>query len=171
MVSCLIRAECSNANNHNPAESSRQYSSVHGSGYKASQLDSSRAWCAKQNQAGEWMQIDADEPLFVGGVITQGRLDKYDQWVTEYQVQTSNDGSSWDTIGTFSGNSDRNTKVKHMFAKPVAAKSVRFVVNKWKSHISMRAALVVCAGWFPRPLARCRSRSLLSVPTGLLLKI
>ena len=91
------------------------------------------------------MQINADKLLDVGGVITQGRRDA-DQWVTEYQVKTTKDGSTWTSVGTFSGNSDRNTKVKQMFAKPVEAKAVRFVVKKWRDHACMRAALLVCPG-------------------------
>ena len=116
------------------------------------------------------MQINADEPLAVGGVITQGRRDA-DQWVTEYQVKTTKDGSTWTSVGTFSGNSDRNTKVKQMFAKPVEAKSVRFVVKRWRGVVCMRAALLLCPGLCPGPLnARCPGR-LLMVPIGRLLAI
>ena len=116
------------------------------------------------------MQINADEPLAVGGVITQGRRDA-NQWVTEYQVKTTKDGSTWTSVGTFSGNSDRNTKVKQMFAKPVEAKAVRFVVKEWRGFICMRAALLLCPGLCPGPLnARCPAR-LLMVPIGRLLAI
>ena len=146
--------ECRNAVNYNPDESSRQYSGYSSSSWRYSQLDhSSRCWIARYARAGEWMQINAGKLLAVGGVITQGRRDS-DQWVTEYQVQTTKDGSTWTSVGTFSGNRDRNTKVKRMFAKPVDAKSVRFVVQKFWNGVAMRAALVVCPGpWPRRPLS------------------
>ena len=59
----------------NPSEASRTYSSV-ASDHRYSQLHSlhySAAWVAGTNTQGQWMEIDASEPMYILGVITQGR--------------------------------------------------------------------------------------------------
>ena len=55
---------------------SRSYSSNAVPNYIYSLLDDSIAfmsWSAFSNQAGEWMQMDAGEPMHIHGIITQGR--------------------------------------------------------------------------------------------------
>merc|ERR1711871_690695 len=47
----------------------------------------------------------------ISAVVTQGRYDS-DQWVTSYQLEHSI-GGSWRNLGTFIGNSDRDSKVQH----------------------------------------------------------
>ena len=110
-------------------------------------LDSAQAWTAGQQQAGQWMQIDAGVELYVVGVATQARTNCCNQWVTSYRVQTSTDGNSWAYVGgTFSGNGYTNSyqKVTNSFAA-VRARYVRIVVQTWSGHISMRAAALTCA--------------------------
>ena len=48
-------------------------------------------------------------------VQTKGRADT-DQWVTSYNLQGTKDGVNWTTIGSYSGNSDRNTTVSNAVA-------------------------------------------------------
>ena len=51
------------------------------------------AWSARKNDANQWLQIDLiSYYIKVTHIATQGRdSDKYDQWVTEYKLQYSND--------------------------------------------------------------------------------
>ena len=132
----------------NPVENKRSYSSVHdnnaiGTGHAQSMLDSGQAWSAKTNAVDQWMQIDLGALKPVTGVVTQGRTDA-DQWVTGYTISTSTDGSTWTPVNSaqkFSGNTDRNTKVEHVFSS-VSALYVRFNVQSWHNHISMRAGFI-----------------------------
>lgn len=141
-------------NLENPPETARQYSSrfgddAVGSGHARSTVDSSQAWSAKRNQAGEWLQIDLGTKQEVVGTVIQGRAD-YDQWVSKYQVEYSIDGSMWwavrdnnSSICHFKGTSDRSSKVRNFFPSPVFAQYIRFVVQDWFKHISMRAGVLV----------------------------
>ncbi|MBW02386.1 putative carboxypeptidase X1, partial [Eschrichtius robustus] len=54
------------------------------------------AWCAEQQDAKPWLQVDARHPTRFSGIITQGRnsIWRYD-WVTSYKVQFSNDSLTW----------------------------------------------------------------------------
>jgi len=74
------------------------------------------SWCAKTNQVGEWIMVDLGKVCLVFAVLTQGR-GSWDlgQWVTRYSLQHSNDRYYFADIGTFSGNSDSNTVVRHDF--------------------------------------------------------
>jgi len=90
------------------------------------------------------MQIDLGSLNSVAGVVTQGRQNG-DQWVTGYTVSTSTDGSTWTPVNNgqqLSGNTDKITKVQHVFSS-VSARYVRFYVKTWHSHISMRAGVII----------------------------
>ena len=52
------------------------------------------AWCAKKNDANQWLQIDLGTPTTVTKVATQGRQDS-SEWVTSYSLSYSLTGSYW----------------------------------------------------------------------------
>ena len=53
----------------------------------------SGAWAAATNNADQWLQIDlGDNDTQITRVATQGRDDGYNQWVTNYKLQYSDDG-------------------------------------------------------------------------------
>ena len=54
-------------------------------------------WSAKTNDANQWIQVDFGDMKSVSGIVMQGRSD-YDQWVTKYKVQYSNDGVTWQFV-------------------------------------------------------------------------
>ena len=95
------------------------------------------------------MQIDLGDIYVVTGVVTRGRRSNtLAQWVTSYNVSTSVDGILFDMVKNggkaFTGNSDQNTRVRHDFQRAVpTARFVRFTVETWHIHISMRAAVYV----------------------------
>ncbi|XP_035672286.1 adipocyte enhancer-binding protein 1-like [Branchiostoma floridae] len=92
--------------------------------------------------------VDVGAETTVAGVITQGRAGA-DQWVTSYKLRFSRDGITWstylDNLGrdrVFSGNSDRDTEVRHLLEPPVTARYVRFWPQAWNSHLSMRVEVL-----------------------------
>jgi len=125
----------------------RDYSSVYGNnrkgtGHARSMLDSDQAWSAARNTIGEWMQIDLGKESCVSGVITQRRKNS-GQRVTSYKLSYSTDGSSFTELSQVFSANDANdeSKVTHSFAA-VQARYVRFIVQTWEHHISMRAAVI-----------------------------
>ena len=51
-----------------------------------------RSWTARTNDVNQWLQIDLGrQHTRVTGVATQGKIN-YEEWVTKYKVQYSNDG-------------------------------------------------------------------------------
>ena len=105
-------------------------------------LDSDQAWSAARNTIGEWMQIDLGKESCVSGVITQRRKN-HGQRVTSYKLAYSTDGSSFTELSQVFSANDANddSKVTNSFAA-VQARYVRFIVQTWEHHISMRAALI-----------------------------
>ena len=132
--------------------SMRNASSVHGDrglNYKLqkcgnSMIDSSGGWCSKHNKVGQWIQLDNGKIGSISGIITQGRKDA-DQWIKSFKVKYKDEGGSWwDVDGkTFTGNSDRNTKVTTTFSKSVRARYIRIYPQTWNKHMSMRVDMFV----------------------------
>ena len=48
-------------------------------------------WSALKNDFNQWLQVDLGSYARVTGVATQGR-NAYDEWVTKYRLQYSDDG-------------------------------------------------------------------------------
>jgi len=137
----------------NPAEAERSYSTVYnndrkGTGHARSMLNAHQAWSAKVNRKGQWMSMDLGQARKVWGVLTQGRgRGRWtNQYVKNYKVQYSLDGSTWkDVNGLFyAGQGDEPSKT--VFPQgPVLARYVKLVVETWNSHVSMRAAAMTLA--------------------------
>lgn len=110
------------------------------------------AWSSRRNDGNQWLQIDLfDETSQVTGVATQGRFD-WNQWVTKYRLQYSVDGVTFQFYKEqgqsankeFTGNTDRNTIVRHDLNPPITARFIRFRPVSWVGHISMRVELYGC---------------------------
>eukprot|EP01047_Picozoa_sp_COSAG01_P047106 COSAG01_NODE_4471_length_4996_cov_2.220339_2_plen_763_part_00 len=138
----------------NPAYDKHKYSSIwtkspKGHNFGRGRLNSPQAWSAGTNRKGEWWQVDVGPGLEVVGVLTQGRTKpNQNQKVTAYNVSISLDGKTWTPVDggkVFPGNvgSTPNTIVTTTFAKPVVARYVRIIVQRWTVHISMRAAVSI----------------------------
>ena len=129
----------------NPSECDRAYSSVWsyeacGIGHARSMLDSSQAWSALENTAGQWMRLDAGSALLVYGVRVQGR-DNHGQRVTAFTVQHGTDDSTWSDVDGGAAFTDASGNLDALFATPVMAQYIRITVVSWQGHISMRAGL------------------------------
>ncbi|XP_020628623.1 EGF-like repeat and discoidin I-like domain-containing protein 3 [Orbicella faveolata] len=112
------------------------------------------AWIAKVNDLHQWFQIDLRVEANVTFVATQGRYADLYQRVTQYKLQYSKDGLSFqiykqpgeNSSKVFVGNSDQNTVVKHPLIPPIEARYIRLIPTVWNHHISMRMELYGCFG-------------------------
>ena len=99
---------------------SSQYSPNHAAsrGRLNLKVDGSKqgAWAVAKGDANPWLQIDLLSQHTVTGVATQGRDGLYQQWVTEYKLQYSNDGVNFQYYKKSGDNAD---KVLHVYTKPL----------------------------------------------------
>merc|ERR1719419_267315 len=86
--------------------------------------------------------VDLMTSYLVTGVVTQGNTHG-SQWVTNYSVQTSDDGHIWVSQGAFVGNFDGQRLCKVRFSKPVLARFVKFTVVNYHGHPSMKVDVLV----------------------------
>uniref|UniRef100_A0A672UGE5 Uncharacterized protein n=1 Tax=Strigops habroptila TaxID=2489341 RepID=A0A672UGE5_STRHB len=110
-------------------------------------------WCAGQEDAGQWLEVDARGLTNFTGVITQGlnSIWTYD-WVTSYKVQVSNDTYTWHPCrnGTeeavFPGNKDPETPVLNVLPEPVVGRYLRINPQTWfpNGTICLRAEVLGC---------------------------
>lgn len=135
----------------NPAEGQRSYSSTHnnaraGTGLAVSMLDSPASWSTGVHTGVQWMQMDLGRNRYVSQIVSRGRGDVTNQWVTQYKVQHSTDGITFAEVpAVFEGNHDPGTKVYAALPEPVLARYVRLVPTAWFNYMSMRAAVVEVA--------------------------
>lgn len=138
----------------NPPELSRSYSTVWngqsaGVGYARSMIDSDQAWSAGFNRKGEWLLLDLDSDVFVGGLAIQGRGD---QWVKTYSVQfwldgeTSSDEKHVDdgSVFTVSKSFATGDYQQIYFETGVSGRYFKILPQSWASHISMRSGIMMC---------------------------
>jgi len=98
-------------------------------------------WCGKNGQNNEII-VDMTTSYIVTGVATQGRGD-YDQWVTSYSIETSEDGNYWQKHGRFEGNFDRDTICESRLDLPVLARLVRLSDMEYYGTACMRLDVLV----------------------------
>ena len=74
-------------------------SSFYSSGTEAwkGRLNGNTAWCAKNNAAYDWLQIDMGTLKLVCGVGVQGKESGTDEWTETFKVHLSVDGVTWTT--------------------------------------------------------------------------
>jgi len=81
---------------------------------KVGVASSTGSWAARSN-ANQWLQVDlGNYYTTVSGVATQGR-DVYSQWVKQYKLQYSNDGTSFQYYREQGQNTDK-VGVAHIFS-------------------------------------------------------
>ncbi|XP_037553064.1 lactadherin isoform X2 [Nematolebias whitei] len=111
------------------------------------------AWSPAQNNRSEWIQVDLGKTKRLTGIITQGAKDfGVVQFVSEFKVVFSHDGTAWSTVknedGTkdkiFQGNVDNSSHKKNVFQLPFYARYVRVVPWEWHERITLRLELLGC---------------------------
>ncbi|XP_078700024.1 uncharacterized protein LOC144926863 [Branchiostoma floridae x Branchiostoma belcheri] len=130
---------------------SSSWSNTHHSYYaRLNKIKGTGSWVGGVNIPGQWLQVDLGGVAKVQGVITQGRANT-GQWVKSYNLQFSWDETSWTTYKdsdgsdkVFTGNTDTTTEVTHVLRPPVSTRYIRFVVQTWNRHQSMRVEVLGC---------------------------
>ncbi|CAK8680029.1 unnamed protein product [Clavelina lepadiformis] len=109
------------------------------------------AWAAAGPlTVGDWIQVDFKKPTFVTGIVTQGRPQNSNQWVTSYKISYGNSTNQMQVIRErgsdliFQGNRDMDTKVINIFPRAVVARYFRLLAQTWHSYISIRLDYVTC---------------------------
>ncbi|KAL9967905.1 hypothetical protein ACROYT_G026213 [Oculina patagonica] len=113
--------------------------------------DKEGGWSAQTNDVNQWIQVDLTSYTNVTRIATQGR-NAFNQWVTKYKLQYSEDGVNFyyymepdqNSTKEFDANQDSDTLVYHQLSPPILARSVRLVPTAWNNHISMRMELYGC---------------------------
>lgn len=102
-------------------------------------------WAAQYNDVNQWITLNYDEPVFIKGIVTQGRANNGGQWVTAAHVETSSTGSApWTRVlSNKSLHVNSLDDVYSPFATPVFAKAVRVLPTTWDYHITMRMGMLV----------------------------
>lgn len=111
------------------------------------------AWSALANNQNQWLKVDLGYESDIKIIGTQGR-NVYNQWVTSYKFDYSNDDSSYqyyrdpgsNIVKVFTANKDRDTVVYHKLTIPMKVRYIRVIPWTWHSHISMRMELYGCLG-------------------------
>uniref|UniRef100_A0A8C2A4Z4 Adipocyte enhancer-binding protein 1 n=2 Tax=Cyprinus carpio TaxID=7962 RepID=A0A8C2A4Z4_CYPCA len=121
------------------------------------------AWCANPEEKMHWIELDARTLTEFTGVITQGRDDPLDDYVSSYYVAFSNDSREWTVLDDgyaewlFFGNSDKNTPVLSQFMEPVVARYIRILPQSWNGTMCMRMEVLGCP--VPDPLSQYQSQN------------
>ncbi|KAL9987766.1 hypothetical protein ACROYT_G002123 [Oculina patagonica] len=109
------------------------------------------SWCAATNDSKPYLQIDLERLYIICAVSTQGNS-QGDQWVKTYTLQSSTDGLTWkDYVAAgmiFTGNFDRNTRVKHILCSGIAGRGLRIYPQDVHGSCCMRIEL------YGEPMAR-----------------
>ena len=102
--------------------------------------DGAHAWCPRSIIMGQWIQVSDLSPKVWTSIILQGRGDAND-WVSSYKVMYTVNGREWKYVENgrvFPGVSDRYTKVKVTFEKPVYARVLRIYPQTWNERPCVR---------------------------------
>ncbi|PFX19748.1 EGF-like repeat and discoidin I-like domain-containing protein 3 [Stylophora pistillata] len=143
ITSAQISASSQYDGNHAPNQGRLHFKEISGS--------HAGSWVAGRNNVNQWFQVDLTIETTVTFLATQGR-NMYEQWVTKYKLQYSNNGSTFQVFKqdgessdkVFVGNSDRDTVVKNPVISPIKARYLRLIPTEWHNHISKRIELYGC---------------------------
>ena len=157
-------------------ESRRTYSGSLNNGaieLVSSMIESATCWAAEGRNQKQWLLMDLETPKLVTGVVTKGRGGGEDQWVTKFEMSTSNDGKIFVNAVECTGNTDAETKVFNVFPAAVTARFIKIRPLEWHNYISMRCDVMssvidlvnVAFGSFPET-SRSYSKVFLDNPPG-----
>eukprot|EP01001_Neometanema_parovale_P005901 NODE_22_length_4339_cov_431.329934_g20_i0.p1 GENE.NODE_22_length_4339_cov_431.329934_g20_i0~~NODE_22_length_4339_cov_431.329934_g20_i0.p1 ORF type:complete len:1325 (+),score=331.29 NODE_22_length_4339_cov_431.329934_g20_i0:54-4028(+) len=143
----------------NPPDSARLASSIWdnnpmGTSHGTGMLNSGQGWSSKYNSVGQWYQIDVGLAKPVKGIVMQSRSRAWNQYVTAYYVQYSNDGTTWTSYANGAQQNtgitgESNSYFTWTWTSPVTTRFIRIYPTRWVNHMSLRAGVLVCnnGGW------------------------
>jgi hypothetical protein len=103
-------------------------------------------WIPQNARQGEWIQVDLEKVTEIGGIATQSAFES-SHWITKFSIVFSLDGKTWHTYlwrgspFVFTGNSNNNAIVEHVFAFPFLARYVRVVAEAFSNWPAIRFEL------------------------------
>jgi hypothetical protein len=108
-------------------------------------LNAPQGWSAGANDANQYIVLNYDEPAYIKGVVTQGRKNDLNQYVTFAHIETSLSASGPWTRKLVNKSLNVNTTddVLSLFPAPVFAKYVKLIPTNWNSHITLRMGMLV----------------------------
>jgi hypothetical protein len=125
------------------SERQRAYSS-YDSDFRFSTLVSNTCWRDATAKAGGWIQMDLGQTYTVHGIVIAGHANvEFNEWVTNVDIETSTDGTTWPIrIANVPTNTDANNIETVTFTNAIQTQHVRIVVNEYNGYPSMRVALM-----------------------------
>jgi len=134
----------------NVAESARTKSGVYGNdragtSHDRGRLSSVQAWSSQTGSSSKWYTMDAGAIEEIAGVVLRGRW-YYNQYVTNFQAQTSVDGSSWRFVEGgkhFQGCANWHDEVQVHFNESISARYLKVIPVGWYGYPSLRTAMLV----------------------------
>jgi hypothetical protein len=107
-------------------------------------LNSPQGWSAGTNDVNQWINLNYIVPVYITGIVVQGRSVNGGQWVKSAHVDVSLDGSTWTNVLTnVAFNTNSTDAVTILFPNVVYAKYVRVKPQDWNAHITMRMGLII----------------------------
>ncbi|XP_022801374.1 neuropilin-1-like isoform X3 [Stylophora pistillata] len=106
---------------------------------------SGSSWCAGTSDTNPYLQIDLQTLHVICAVSTQGNS-QADQWVKNYTLQLSTNGTTWTEYKEggkakiLKGNNDRNSEVKHV-VYGVLTRYLRFLPKTQEGGVCMRTEM------------------------------
>jgi hypothetical protein len=102
-------------------------------------------WAALTNDVNQSITLSYDVPTTIKGIVTQGRANNGNQWVSKAHIETSPNGAApWTRVlSNALLNTNSTDDVRVLFPTPVFAKAVRVLPVDWTNHITMRLGLLL----------------------------
>jgi hypothetical protein len=95
-------------------------------------------WSARTCDDNQWIQLDLQKLSHAWEIAVQGRFNR-EQWLTRFDVLTSENGKEWDVAAeNRQGPSGCDDIVYVVFDKPITARYVRIHAREWHGWISLR---------------------------------
>ncbi|MDT8886739.1 discoidin domain-containing protein [Aquirufa sp. LEPPI-3A] len=107
-------------------------------------LNSPQGWSAQFNNTSQYLTLNYPVPIYMTGIVTQGRAYNGGQWVKSANVDVSIDGSTWtNVLSNVALNTNSTDAVTVLFPSVVYAKYVRLNPTDWNNHITMRMGVII----------------------------
>ena len=107
-------------------------------------LNSPQGWSAQVNNTSQYLTLSYPVPVYMTGIVTQGRAYNGGQWVKTANVDVSLDGSTWtNVLSNVALNTNSTDAVTTLFPSVVYAKYVRLNPTDWTNHITMRMGVII----------------------------
>jgi len=102
--------------------------------------DPNTRWCANKGDMPAWFQIEFDQPTEISGAEIDWEIPE--KW-TQYTLQTSLDGKTWNTVVNAAKNTKVNTRHLRSYFKTTKAKFIKLNIlgtetNSWPSFYDIR---------------------------------